>query len=58
MVAKLQDAGAQPDYKIYRGATHSFLEAMSMSGLAREAIADGARFVAMVLKSQEEGSAR
>jgi len=57
MVAKLQDAGAQPDYKIYRGATHSFLEAMSVSNLAREAIADGARFVAGVLKRREEGSA-
>lgn len=51
MVAKLQDTGAKPDYKIYKGATHSFLEAMSMSSLAREAIADGARFIKNVLKN-------
>jgi acetyl esterase len=39
------DAGVDTLFKSYAGATHSFLEAMSVSALAREAIADGAAFV-------------
>ncbi len=38
-------AGVAVTSKLYPGATHSFLEAMSISGLAREAIADGAAFL-------------
>lgn len=49
MVERLRGAGNVADSKVYKGATHSFLEAMSMSGLAREAIADGARFISRVL---------
>lgn len=37
--------GVPHETRIYRGATHSFLEAMSISALAREAIADGAAFI-------------
>lgn len=51
MAGKLRAAGNTMTCKIYRGATHSFLEAMSMSALAREAIADGADFVARILKT-------
>jgi acetyl esterase len=51
MAGKLRAAGNAMTCKIYRGATHSFLEAMSMSALAREAIADGADFIARVLKT-------
>lgn len=43
---RLRDAGVAVECRIYRGAIHSFLEAMSISALAREAIADGAKFVA------------
>lgn len=43
--ARLRAAGAVAESKIYPGATHSFLEAMSVSALAREAIQDGATFV-------------
>lgn len=42
---RLAEAGVATEARIYRGATHSFLEAMSVSALAREAIADGAAFV-------------
>lgn len=45
MAARMADAGVAVKSKIYRGATHSFLEAMSISSLAREAIADGAHWV-------------
>ncbi len=42
---KLLAAGVTVEARIYAGATHSFLEAMSISALARQAIADGWRFV-------------
>lgn len=45
MEVLLDRAGVTVHSKVYRGATHSFLEAMSISALAREAIADGAAFV-------------
>ena len=45
MEVRLRAAGVEARSKIYRGATHSFLEAMSISALACEAIDDGAAFV-------------
>lgn len=49
MDARLREYGVETRCRIYRGATHSFLEAMSVSALAREAIADGASFVKEML---------
>lgn len=49
MVARLRAAGVATVDMIYPGATHSFLEAMSVAAIAREAIVDGARFVAQAL---------
>ena len=46
-------ANVESIIKIYRGATHSFLEAMSVSALAREAIADGAAFVKSKLSGNQ-----
>lgn len=46
MHRRLQEAGVTVTCKIYPGAVHSFLEAMSISDLARQGIADGASFVA------------
>jgi len=46
MHRRLLEAGIEVRAKVYPGAIHSFLEAMSVSALAREAIADGAEFVA------------
>ncbi|MHB8283459.1 MAG: alpha/beta hydrolase fold domain-containing protein [Caulobacteraceae bacterium] len=49
MHERLLAAGVPTEMKIYPGATHSFLEAMSVSRLAREAIADGAAYVKRML---------
>lgn len=46
MARKLDAAGVPCEARVYRGATHSFIEAVSISPLARGAIADGAGFVA------------
>lgn len=45
MHERLEAAGVPVESKVYKGATHSFLEAMSISELARRAIADGADFI-------------
>ncbi len=45
MAQRLAAAGVEVEAREYAGATHSFLEAMSISALARAAIADGAAFV-------------
>lgn len=51
MVAKLREAGNNVSAELYRGAIHSFLEAMASSQLARKAIADGAAFLRKILAS-------
>ena len=45
MERRLEAAGVDVECNVYRGAVHSFLEAMSISSLARQAIADGAEFI-------------
>lgn len=45
VAAKLETAGSKVEAKIYRGATHSFLEAMSISDLASGALDDAARWL-------------
>ena len=45
MAERLAKAGVEVEAREYAGATHSFLEAMSISPLARQAIADGAAWV-------------
>ena len=51
MVAKMRAAGVSVAAKVYPGATHSFLEAMSVAEVSREAIADSAAW----LRAQLEG---
>jgi acetyl esterase len=51
MMAKLRDAGNDVRFEVYRGAIHSFLEAMASSQLARKAIEDGAGFLRNILAS-------
>lgn len=46
MAARLRNAGVDVASKLYSGATHSFLEAMSIAEVAREAIADASRWLA------------
>lgn len=45
MASRLREAGVETRSRTYSGAIHSFLEAMSVSAVARAAIADGAAFV-------------
>ncbi|PZO78623.1 MAG: acetylesterase [Sphingomonas hengshuiensis] len=46
MARRMRAAGVAAETVIYPGATHSFLEAMSIADLARRGIADGAAFLA------------
>lgn len=46
---RMAAAGNAVDMKIYAGATHSFLEAMSISALARQAIGDSADWLRRTL---------
>lgn len=45
MAAKLRDAGVPVEANEYRGATHSFLEAMSVAEVSRRALEDTARWL-------------
>ncbi|HEY0270343.1 MAG TPA: hypothetical protein VGC10_05070, partial [Sphingomonas sp.] len=45
MATRMSAAGVDVSSKVYRGATHSFLEAMSIAEVARHAIADGAAWL-------------
>ena len=51
MRERLAEAGVEVDSRIYAGATHSFLEAMSIAAVARTAIEDGATWVRARLSS-------
>jgi acetyl esterase len=49
LAQRLTAAGVAVESQVYHGATHSFLEAMSIAALARKAIADGAAWVKALL---------
>lgn len=49
MADRMRNAGIDVTSVVYRGATHSFLEAMSVAEVARRAIADGASWVSNIL---------
>jgi len=49
MANRMKDAGMDVTSVVYRGATHSFLEAMSVAEVARRAIGDGANWVKKTL---------
>ena len=51
MAAKLRASGRRVTEKVYEGATHSFLEAVSISPLASRALDDAARW----LKEKAQG---
>ncbi|MBV9526755.1 alpha/beta hydrolase fold domain-containing protein [Sphingomonas sp.] len=50
MARRMKDAGVAATPVVYRGATHSFLEAMSVAEVARRAIRDGAEWVKAALE--------
>jgi acetyl esterase/lipase len=45
MAGKLLASGVQVEVKLYKGAPHSFIEAVSVSSIARQALDDGAAFL-------------
>lgn len=45
MAGKLLASGVSVEAKLYRGAPHSFIEAVSVSSIARQALEDGAAFL-------------
>ena len=49
MAPRFRDAGVPLRAEIYAGATHSFLEAMSISGVANKALDDEAAWLREVL---------
>lgn len=49
MEKRMREAKVDVSSVIYRGATHSFLEAMSIAQVARQAIEDGASWTAKIL---------
>lgn len=51
MAERLAEAGVAVRSKLYPGATHSFLEAMSVAQVARDGIADGAAFLRETLSA-------
>lgn len=46
LAARMLSAGGRVGQRLYPGTTHSFLEAMSVAAVARQAIADGADWIA------------
>jgi Esterase/lipase len=51
MAARLRAAGVPVAFNVYAGATHSFIEAMSIAPVADRAIDDGARWLRETLRS-------
>jgi acetyl esterase len=49
MLERLKQSGVEAEWQIYAGATHSFLEAVSISAIAARALEDGARWTKRVL---------
>jgi acetyl esterase len=51
MAKRLRAAGVAAELRVYRGATHSFLEAMAVSRIARTALAEASAWLAERLAS-------
>lgn len=58
MAGRLRRAGVPVEAMFYPGATHSFIEAVSIAPLAERAIADGARWLSSTLAWQTGRGAR
>ena len=49
----MKEAGVDVQSKVYKGTTHSFLEAMSLAAVSRKAIADAATWLRERLNSSD-----
>jgi acetyl esterase len=54
MAERIAAAGGSADLKLYPGAVHGFIEAMSVSALARQAIDDAAGWLVAQLAIEAE----
>lgn len=57
MAERLREAGVTVRAEVYAGATHSFLEAVSISALADRALEDGSRWLREILAAPAAGTA-
>jgi acetyl esterase len=51
MADRMAAAGVDVTSVVYRGATHSFLEAVSIAEVARRAISDGANWLKKIFQA-------
>lgn len=56
MAARLESAGVPVAFHVYAGATHSFIEAVSIAPVAQRAIEDGARWLRATLGDRGDAS--
>ena len=57
MARRLQDAGVPARSVVYAGASHSFIEAMSISALSNQALADASAWLGQVFRRADQGAA-
>lgn len=51
MARRLRGAGVPVECAVYRGASHSFIEAMSIAGISNQALADGSAWLENTLRA-------
>jgi acetyl esterase len=51
LARRLQGAGVAAECAVYRGASHSFIEAMSIAGMSVQALADGSAWLENALRT-------
>jgi acetyl esterase len=56
MAERLQSAGVAARRVVYAGASHSFIEAMSVSAISNQALTDASEWLSQVLRQPESGA--
>jgi acetyl esterase len=52
MAARIEAAGGAAELRLYPGAVHGFVEAMSVSALARRAVAESAQWLVATMATR------